>query len=199
MTGGRPRSETSRLAILGAARDLLLERGYERLTIDAIAARAGVGKQTIYRWWASKSAVVADAALEGDLAPPLVPPPDTGDIETDLRGWLRAWTQRLTTAESTSFILALTAATADDRAVADVLYDRFTQPHEQLLRDRLELAREAGQLAPDASVPTIAGVLIGSMLYRVLSRQAPPMADDADLVVRLVFNGSGNHGRRMSS
>lgn len=186
----------SRLAILGAARDLLLERGYERLTIDAIAARAGVGKQTIYRWWASKSAVVADAALEGDLAPPLVPLPDTGDIETDLGDWLRAWTERLTTAEGTSLILALTAATADDRAVADTLYDRFTQPHEQLLRDRLELARVAGQLAPDAPVPTIAGVLIGSMLYRVLSRQAPPTADDANLVVRLVFNGSGNRSRR---
>ncbi|ONH22565.1 TetR/AcrR family transcriptional regulator [Pseudofrankia asymbiotica] len=196
MTGGRPRSETSRLAILDAARDLLLERGYERLTIDAIATRAGVGRQTIYRWWASKSAVVADAALEGDLAPPLVPPPDTGDIETDLRGWLRAWTHRLTTAESTGFILALTAATADDRAIADILYDRFTRPHEQLLRDRLELARVAGQLAPDAPVSTIAGVLIGSMLYRVLSRQAPPTADDADLVVGLVFHGSGNRGRR---
>ncbi|ADP83034.1 TetR/AcrR family transcriptional regulator [Pseudofrankia inefficax] len=191
MTGGRRRSESSRLAILDAARDLLLERGYERLTIDAIAARAGVGKQTIYRWWGSKGAVVADAALEGGLAPPLVAPPDTGDIEADLRAWLRDWTSRLASGVGTSLILALTAATAEDHAVADVLYERFTAPHEQLLRDRLELARVAGQLGPQAPVPTIAGVLIGSLLYRVLSRQEPPTADDADLVVRVVLGGAG--------
>ncbi|MBL7488680.1 TetR/AcrR family transcriptional regulator [Frankia sp. AgB1.9] len=190
MTGGRRRSESSRLAILDAARDLLLERGYERLTIDAIAARAGVGKQTIYRWWGSKGAVVADAALEGGLAPPLVPPPDTGDIEADLRAWLRDWTSRLASG-GTSLILALTAATAEDHAVADVLYERFTAPHEQLLRDRLEVARMAGQLGSEAPVPTIAGVLIGSLLYRVLSRQEAPTADDADLVVRVVLGGTG--------
>ncbi|MBL7500175.1 TetR/AcrR family transcriptional regulator [Frankia sp. CNm7] len=191
MTGGRRRSETSRLAILDAARDLLLEGGYEQLTIDAIAGRAGVGKQTIYRWWGSKGAVVADAALEGGLAQPLTPLPDTGDIETDLRRWLRAWTEHLTTAQGTGLILALTAATADDHTVADVLFERFTQPHEQLLRDRLERARGAGQLASDAPVPTIASVLIGSLLYRVLTRQAPPTVDDADLVVRLVLGGAG--------
>lgn len=196
MTAGRPRSETSRRAILDAARDLLLERGYERLTIDAIAARSGVGKQTIYRWWVSKSAVVADAALEGDLAPPLVPLPDTGDLQTDLTSWLRGWTDHLTTAEGTSFVLALTAATIDDRTVADTLYARFTLPHEQLLRDRLDVARQAGQLAPGAPVPVIASVLIGSMLYRVLGRQAPPTAHDADQLVDLVFHGSAHQDGR---
>ncbi|MCK9904743.1 TetR family transcriptional regulator [Parafrankia colletiae] len=190
MTRGRRRSESSRRAILDAARVLLLEHGYERLTIDAIAAQAGVGKQTIYRWWGSKGAVVADAALAGGLVPPLIPLPDTGDIETDLRAWLRAWTEHLASGVGRSLILALTAATAEDRAVADVLYERFTGPHEQLLRDRLDSACAAGQLGSEVPVPTIAGVLIGSLLYRVLSMQAPPTADDADMVVRLVLAGA---------
>lgn len=57
------RSEQSRQAILSAAFDLVAESGYARLTIEAIAARAGVGKQTIYRWWPSKGAVLVDAFL----------------------------------------------------------------------------------------------------------------------------------------
>jgi AcrR family transcriptional regulator len=190
MTGGRRRSETSRLAILDAARSLLLERGYERLTMDAIAGRAGVGKQTIYRWWGSKGAVVADAALAGGLAPSLVPLPDTGDIEIDLCAWLRTWVEHLRSAEGTSLILALTVATAEDHTIANILYERFTRPHEQLLRDRLERARVAGQLASGAPVPTIADLLIGSVLYRVLSRQTSPTADDTDRAVRLVLDGS---------
>ena len=62
--GGRPRSSLSKDAVLRATRDLLAEVGYERLTIGAIAAKAGVGKMTIYRWWSSKSVIVADAVIE---------------------------------------------------------------------------------------------------------------------------------------
>lgn len=190
MTSGRRRSETSRVAILDAARTLLLERGYDHLTIEAIATRAGVGKQTVYRWWSSKGAVVADAALEGGLVPPLVALPNTGDITADLLGWLREWVAHLTTPDGTSLILGLTAATAEDQAIADMLHARFTGPHERLVRERLELARAAKQLAQDAPLSTIASVLIGSPLYRVLGRQATPHAHDADELVRLVLHGA---------
>jgi AcrR family transcriptional regulator len=61
---------------------LCRERGYSKVTIDAIAARAGVGKQTIYRWWPSKGAVVLDT-LEGVAA--RIPTDDTGDMLTDMR------------------------------------------------------------------------------------------------------------------
>src|SRR5690606_25306680 len=75
----RRRSERSRRAILDAARTLVAETGYPKLTIEAVAARAGVGKQTIYRWWPSKGALLLDAVLalsqtaEGDITLP-----DTG-------------------------------------------------------------------------------------------------------------------------
>src|SRR5688572_3560572 len=86
------RNETSRRAILTAAFDLLQEVGYAKLSIEGVAARAGVGKQTIYRWWPSKGAVLFDAFLmlsegaEGE--PPVLP--DTGDLEADLTVVLRA-------------------------------------------------------------------------------------------------------------
>src|SRR5687768_12726238 len=89
---GRRRSERSHEAIVRATQELLVERGYRQLTIEAIAARAGVGKQTIYRWWPSKGAVVLEAFLvlseggpEQDMALP-----DTGDLKADLRVVMRA-------------------------------------------------------------------------------------------------------------
>lgn len=88
------RSERSRRAILDAALALLGEAGYNKLTIEAIAARAGVGKQTIYRWWPSKAAVLLDASLalagEPDAEGGWAGLPDTGDLAADLKLVLRA-------------------------------------------------------------------------------------------------------------
>ncbi|MEU7604799.1 TetR/AcrR family transcriptional regulator, partial [Streptomyces sp. NPDC041003] len=82
------RSDRSRRAILDAALTLVGEVGYNKLTIEAIAARAGVGKQTIYRWWPSKAAVLLDAslALAGDAETEggWTGFPDTGDLAGDL-------------------------------------------------------------------------------------------------------------------
>ncbi len=77
------RRESSRLAILAAALALCREEGYARLSVEAIAARAGVGKQTIYRWWPSKGAVLLEA-LEREVAGS-ANVPDTGDIVADMR------------------------------------------------------------------------------------------------------------------
>jgi AcrR family transcriptional regulator len=86
------RSERSRRAILTAALDLVEESGYAKLSIEGIAARAGVGKQTIYRWWPSKGAVLLDAllALSEDQEGEVLSLPDTGDLAADLKLVLRA-------------------------------------------------------------------------------------------------------------
>ncbi|MEK8229116.1 helix-turn-helix domain-containing protein [Oerskovia sp. M15] len=84
------RSDRSRRAILSATRDLVGDVGYNRLSIEGIAAAAGVGKQTIYRWWRSKAAVLFDAILEVNLREEGSGAlPDTGDLESDLRLVLR--------------------------------------------------------------------------------------------------------------
>lgn len=96
------RSERSRRAIFDAALALVSEAGYTKTTIEGIAARAGVGKQTIYRWWPSKAAVLLDAfldlaaqaneALGGDAESEI---PDTGDLAADLKYVLRATVDEL--------------------------------------------------------------------------------------------------------
>ena len=87
-TRGRPRSEASWQAILAAAMELVAETGYAELTIEGIAARAGVGKQTIYRWWPSKADILLEAgATKAELH---VPVTDQGSYRADLRTFLEA-------------------------------------------------------------------------------------------------------------
>ena len=86
---GRRRSERSHEAIVRATQELLVERGYRGVTIEGVAARAGVGKQTIYRWWPSRAALVLEAYLAGSEA--VAPPPEHGSVREDVRAlvlWL---------------------------------------------------------------------------------------------------------------
>lgn len=113
MTAGvvtpRRRSEKSRVAIVGATRKLLMERGFDKLTIEAVAARAGVGKQTIYRWWPSRHALVADVILE-DADKILRPIENTADLEADMCAWALALARALTTARGNAMLRILTIA-----------------------------------------------------------------------------------------
>ena len=123
---GRPRSPQAHQAILAATCDLLLQTGYDGLSIEGVAARAGVGKQTVYRWWPSKSALVTEAVLEGRLAINGELPPDTGDLRNDLHTWLARQFEALADPYVLSLIRAVTAAAADDNAAGAALYERFT-------------------------------------------------------------------------
>ena len=102
------RSEKSRRAIYDAALALIGEVGYQKTTIEGIAARAGVGKQTIYRWWSSKAEVLLEAfidlsaqAADAATRPEVIGEraeyeiPDTGDLEADLKAVLRATVDEL--------------------------------------------------------------------------------------------------------
>src|SRR5438270_5714664 len=84
---GRPRSEEARRAVLTAAARLVRRHGYGSLTMEAIAREAGVSKQTVYRWWPQKAAVVLEALNEAARA--VAPIPDTGSLESDLRLFIR--------------------------------------------------------------------------------------------------------------
>src|ERR671936_344940 len=85
---GRPRSETARAAILAAAFELASERGPSGLTMEAVAKRAGVSKETLYRWWKSKAEVLLEALAE--RGEETIPVPDSGSLHTDLLAFMRA-------------------------------------------------------------------------------------------------------------
>ncbi|GAA0966005.1 TetR/AcrR family transcriptional regulator [Frigoribacterium faeni] len=184
---GRVRSEAARLAILDATRDELAERGYDKLSLDRIAAAAGVGKATIYRWYPHKGALVAEGMLSEHLLP-RVPVADTGDVRADVHDWLRASLASLRESEVGGLIRATIAATAEDADVAAQYEARVTSLTRTALSDRLEVGRRAGRIRDDAPIAAMVESLIGTVLLHVLTRrEADPAALDA--IVGLLFDG----------
>src|SRR3984893_8752102 len=132
----RRRSEKSRTAIVAATRELLLERGFDGLTIEAVAARAGVGKQTIYRWWPSRPALVADVMLE-DADKILASVRHTDDLAADLVEWVGKLATSLTTARGSAMLRTLTAAGMEHEETAVKLRAGFSRPLHDSIRSRL--------------------------------------------------------------
>jgi AcrR family transcriptional regulator len=187
----RPRSETSRTAILTAARTLVLSGGYTGVTIDEIASRAGVGKQTVYRWWPSKAAVVAEMVIEDGGLIPTAAIPVTDNIEADLSEWLGDWVNSVTSPEGNALLLAVTAAANDDKDVAEQLHDHFTDPHQRLMRERLIRGVADGVIDADASITLIADMLTRVIIHHAIDRDNPPTVENAHALVRLVLHGAG--------
>jgi AcrR family transcriptional regulator len=194
------RSDRARLAILGATTDLLAEVGYRRLSIEAIAARAGVGKQTIYRWWPSKGAVVFDALLEDAGATAEARAlPDTGDIERDLRTVLRETVKELLDPDRDRIQRTITAEIQHDPVLAEELVARLLRPQMRATADRLQAAQEAGQLAADVDVDLAAELLFGPLFHRWLLRTAPLDARYADALVEHLLSGLSRPSERVQS
>ncbi|MEV6317128.1 TetR/AcrR family transcriptional regulator [Streptomyces sp. NPDC051776] len=185
------RSERSRRAILDASLELVGEVGYPRLTIEAIAARAGVGKQTIYRWWPSKAAVLLDAfvALAEDSAESDCELPDTGDLEADLKSVLRATVDELNDPAFDLPYRALAAEGVIDAELGAEFVSRILEPQLQLYVERLRAAQKAGQVA-DGIEPRIAlELLVGPLSQRWLQRTMPLTHAYADTVVDYALRG----------
>ncbi|WP_406318727.1 TetR/AcrR family transcriptional regulator [Streptosporangium sp. NBC_01639] len=184
------RSEASRRAILTAAFDLVHEVGYAKLSIEGIAARAGVGKQTIYRWWPSKGTVLFDAFLmlsdepDGEAALP-----DTGDLEADLKTVLRATVAELNDPRYDEPLRALNTEIAHDPELAAAYVERLDGPMKELKKQRLRGAQRAGQLAKDLDLDVAVEMLWGPLLNRWLQRSGPLTPEYADTIVETALNG----------
>jgi AcrR family transcriptional regulator len=181
------RSERSRQAILTATADLLGEVGYTRLTVEAIAARAGVGKQTIYRWWPDKGAVVVDAYLALVQADQELTFPDSGDLEADLRLVLGFTVDSLADPVFERRYRALLAAIQDDPKLAAALLDRLLRPWLEAAAGRLRAARRAGHIRDVEDFDVAAELLFGPVYYRWLLRTGPLSRGYVDTVVAMTL------------
>ncbi|MCP9946074.1 TetR/AcrR family transcriptional regulator [Streptomyces somaliensis] len=186
------RSQRSRRAVLDAALALVGEAGYARTTIEGIAARAGVGKQTIYRWWPSKAAVLLDAFLDltggtgGEAAAGL---PDTGDLAADLKTVLRATVDELGDPRFEAPTRALTAAGVVDPELGARFVERLLEPRLRLYAERLAAAREAGQVRPEVDPRVALELFVGPLTHRWLLRTRPLTHAYADELVEYALHG----------
>ncbi|QMW66033.1 TetR/AcrR family transcriptional regulator [Mumia sp. ZJ1417] len=184
------RSESSRRAILTAAFDLVQEVGYSGLSIEGIASRAGVGKQTIYRWWPSKGAVLFDAFLmlsEGDDGDPALP--DTGDLRADLALVLRATVDELNDPRYDVPMRALMLEIARDPALAATYAERLGEPMSALKKERLRSAQRAGELRDDLDLDVVVDLVWSPLFSRWLQRSGPLTHAYADGVVATALDG----------
>lgn len=179
----RRRNENSRQAILRAARDLVAEVGYQRLSIEGIATRAGVGKQTIYRWWRSKGAVVLDALIELNHGADGISLPDTGDLETDLKTVMRATVAEFADPAFEAPIRALTIEIADDADLAAQYHERLAGPMDEAKKERLRSAQRAGRLPADADLDMALELLYAPLNQRWLLRTGDLTPEYADTIV----------------
>jgi AcrR family transcriptional regulator len=174
---GRRRNDEARQAILDAALRLLTTPGGGPLTVDVIAREAGVGKQTIYRWWPTKGAVLLEA-LTG-LGDALVPSPDTGSLRGDLVEFLGVTFRRAGEPSTAALLRALAAEAGGDPYVAELL-GQFTAARRDALRGIVERGRRRGELAPDADLDLLVDQAYGFFWYRFLLGHAPLTAEVAE-------------------
>ncbi|WP_037669221.1 TetR/AcrR family transcriptional regulator [Streptomyces griseus] len=192
------RSEKSRRAIYAAALELVVEVGYPRITIEGIAARAGVGKQTIYRWWSSKADVLLEAFLDlseqaardagaSDQEPYVIP--DTGDIAADIKAVLRATVDQLTDPRFEAPSRALAAEGVVNEQVGREFMAKLMEPSLQLYVDRLHSAQEAGQVRPEIDPRIALEFFISPLAQRWLQYTGPISYEYTDTLVDYALHG----------
>lgn len=161
---GRPRSEASREAVLRAAAELMEPGGQSRLTMEGIAARAGVSKQTVYRWWRTKVDVIVEAVGVGYLDIALPRPQDTGDLRVDLSAWLRAMAEVIGEGGATRLAQSLVGAIASADSQSQQIHGVLVAPVRHSLHERFR----AADLPPSVDREMLADSVAAQLIMRVL-------------------------------
>jgi len=185
---GRPRSAVADKAILDAAVELFAERGFEGLSVDDVAARAGVGRATIYRRYPSKVDLVIEAA--NCLASMEIEYPDTGILGADLRGFCRTLVKSLATSPA-GRVMPVMAVERGRHPELDEAYRSVLAERRARTRQMLRRAVERGDLPSDTDVEVMSTMLVGPIFHRFLITREP--LDDAfvDTLVDALLRGFG--------
>lgn len=183
---GRPRDPETDARITTAAARLMLQRGFDKTTVDDVAAAAGVGKATVYRRWASKEDL-AVAAMESLYALEF-PEPDTGAIETDLAESYRGVLTFVNSPEGAAYLRMSIAESVRDPRIA-ALYLASTQRREAESRRTFERAIARGEVRPDIDIDAAVQWLGALLASRAITNRPMPTLDDVDELVEFTLRG----------
>jgi AcrR family transcriptional regulator len=186
-TRGRPRSAEADAAILGAAIDELAEHGFDELTIERVAHRAGVGKATIYRRWASKTELVVDAV--GSLKAPLAEP-STGSTRDDLIELLGAGVGSDDDPRLVRVLVGLCMELQRNAEMGARYRERFVEPRRRAAYEILQRAVDRGELRADTDFDLLLDAVVGPLFYRQLVAARAMSHDDFERLVDLVLHGA---------
>jgi AcrR family transcriptional regulator len=174
-------------AIMRSTVELAQEVGYAKLSIEAVAARTGVGKHTIYRRWPSKGALFLDAVLTPNE--PGLRYPDTGDIVADLRQQIHAAVDLLGQPPLGPLYQALVGEAQHNPMVAAALNERFIRPQADKTVARLRRAQQQGQLSPEFDLDLAMAILSGPLYFRLLITQEPLTHEYVERVLEALLAG----------
>ena len=184
---GRPRSQEADHAILTAARDLLAERGLAAMSIEEVAARAGVGKATIYRRWPSKGLLALDAFVASFREEQ--PLPDTGSLRGDLLAALHAWVRTVTQTAMGPMLTGLIAEAQHDPELRGAWRDRVIEPLRTQHRIMLDRAIERGEIAASVDQDVVLDLFFGAAEHRLLLGHLPMTGEFIAQVVDTILAG----------
>lgn len=185
-TRGRQRSEESEDAILCATLQLLKAKPLRDISIEEIARKAGVGKATIYKWWPSKAYVALDAFLRKMNR--MVPNPDTGSVEADLKKQIHYLASFYTSSTGRIFGQFLAEAQSD-REFARLLRERFMKPRREIAGVIFDRAVKRGEVDPSLDRDLVLDLIYGPVLYRLLIVQSPFGRKRVAALVSTLFQG----------
>jgi len=185
---GRPRSEDARRAILRSTLRLLQRAGFPDLTVEAIAADAGVGKATVYRWWPNKAALVVDAftaSTEHKLHFP-----DTGSVYQDMSLQMKQ-VIAIFRSRRGRIVAALLGGGQSDPELLEAFRERFLWPRRREAYKTLRRGIERGELPRNLDLDLVLDILYGSIYMRFLIRHDELSESYVERVCRIVLSGAG--------
>jgi len=184
---GRPRSEQARLAILRSTLQLLGKNGFSELTIEAVAAHAGVGKATVYRWWPNKAALIADAFASSTTRK--LHFPDTGSVLTDMSQQMRQ-VIKIFCSRRGRIVSAILGGGQSDRDLIIAFRERFLWPRRQEAYATLRRGILRGELRKNVDMDLLLDSLYGPIYMRFLIRHDKLTPDFVDRLCELVLSGA---------
>ena len=192
---GRPRSSASRAAILKTAYQILRERGFAGFTVEGVAARAGAGKATIYRWWQTKGTLAIEAFLVG-IAPRMDAVTPTQSAIADLRRQVHV-AAMLYRGRVGRLLRELIALGQEDSETGRALRSDFVEPRRRAVLGLLERAQAAGELSTDTDIEVLADALWGPIFHRLLVSRMPLDRGFIDKLLDLVLAGTRRQHSRL--
>jgi AcrR family transcriptional regulator len=184
---GRPRSQEADRAILTATVDLLASRGLAAMSIEEVAARAGVGKATIYRRWSSKGLLALDAFVTSFQEQQ--PLPDTGTLRGDLTAALTAWVRAVTQTSMGRLLTGLVAEAQHDEELRAGWRDRVLEPLRTQHRIMLDRAIARGEIPATVDQEVVLDLFFGAAQHRLLFGHLPLTDDFIREVVDVILDG----------
>ncbi|SHJ27993.1 transcriptional regulator, TetR family [Roseomonas rosea] len=190
---GRPRSTEARDKILAATEELLSEGGFQAVTMESVAARAGVAKTTLYRWWPNRAAVALDCVSA--RMTPIADTSKAGTYRQRFQRQLKATIRLLNSAQGHA-ILALVGAKQTDPALAQAYSEQIAQPRRAQTRMLAQQAIAAGEIAEGTDPDLFLDTIYGPLYYRKVVSGEPVTEAFIDCIVDAAFTAFGPSAKR---